>query len=363
MLEKTSTGKQYETFETPLAVDPGARALLDAMEAPGLLLDLKENILYANTAALEELPAATIGTPISFCVRHPALLDALNKARQSALPQKVEVQQSFPNPVWYSINVAPLDLPFMGKTQSAMLVTLQNRTEQRRIEAMRVDFVANASHELRTPLTSLVGFIDTLLGPAADDEEARVRFLKIMQVQAERMSTLIDDLISLSRIELRQHVRPTGRVDLVTILREVVEGLQNQISQAGVQVNLDVPEETVEVTGDRNELYEVFENLLDNAAKYGSGGGKIDVRLAKVSGRQKFSWMVSITDYGAGIAREHVPRLTERFYRVDAQSSREKKGTGLGLAIVKHIVNRHRGLLAITSEVDKGTRVEVLLSS
>jgi len=363
MLEKTNTDKQQKSAQTPIAANPTARALLDAMEAPGLLLDLKENIIYANPAALEELPAATIGTPISFSVRHPALLDALNKARQSGMPQKVAVQQSFPNPVWYSINVAPLDLPYQDEVQSAMLVTVENRTEQRRIEAMRVDFVANASHELRTPLTSLVGFIDTLLGPAANDKEARVRFLKIMQVQAERMSTLIDDLISLSRIELRQHVRPTGRVDLGTILREVVEGLQNQIGQAGVQVNLDLPAAMVEVTGDRNELYEVFENLLDNAAKYGADGKKIDVRLAKVANRQKFSFMVSITDYGAGIAKEHVPRLTERFYRVDAQSSREKKGTGLGLAIVKHIINRHRGLLTITSEVDKGTRVEVLLSA
>ncbi|VAW16308.1 Phosphate regulon sensor protein PhoR (SphS) [hydrothermal vent metagenome] len=361
MLEKNSVGKKSLFSQTPASVDPAAKALLDAMETPVLLLNLKENILYANSAALAQLPAATIGTPISFCVRHPALLDALNRARQSGLPQMVEVQQSFPNPVWYSINVAPLDLPFKDQIQNAMLVTLQNRTEQRRIEAMRVDFVANASHELRTPLTSLVGFIDTLLGPAANDEEARVRFLTIMQNQAERMSTLIDDLISLSRIELRQHVRPTERVDLATILREVSEGLQNQISRANLEVTLDIPSGSAEVTGDRNELYEVFENLLDNAAKYGAGGKKIDVRLAALKERQQFSWMVSITDYGAGIAKEHVPRLTERFYRVDAQSSREKKGTGLGLAIVKHIINRHRGLLVITSELDKGTRVEVLL--
>ncbi len=362
MAENTDVESKDNPSPVP-GVGPGAQALLNAIKTPALLLDLKENILFANPAALVELPAARIGTQISFCIRHPALLDAINRVRRSGTPQEVEVQQTSATPLWYSVNVAPLELPFNGEFQGAMLVTLENRTEQRRVEAMRVDFVANASHELRTPLTSLAGFIDTLLGPAAGDEEARVRFLKIMQVQAERMSSLINDLISLSRIELRQHVRPTGPVELRTILKEVSEGLQNQTRQAGVKVNLDLPATPVVVKGDRNELYEVFENLLDNAAKYGADGNRIDVQLKKVENRHEFSWMVSVTDYGAGIASEHVPRLTERFYRVDAQSSRDKKGTGLGLAIVKHIINRHRGLLFITSEPARGTRVEVFLAS
>jgi two-component system phosphate regulon sensor histidine kinase PhoR len=203
-----------------------------------------------------------------------------------------------------------------------------------------------------------VGFIDTLLGPAAKDEGARERFLNIMRQQAGRMTNLIDDLLSLSRIEMRQHMRPTGSVDLATLLREVSEGLESQAAEAGVKIEIAAGEAAV--TGDRNELYEVFENLIDNAIKYGGSGGVVEVAIGP--GRAGYDYTVSVTDHGVGIEAQHVPRLTERFYRVDAESSRKKKGTGLGLAIVKHIVNRHRGLMTIKSKPGEGTRVEVLLS-
>jgi two-component system phosphate regulon sensor histidine kinase PhoR len=179
-----------------------------------------------------------------------------------------------------------------------------------------------------------------------------------MRQQAGRMSNLIDDLLSLSRIEMRQHMRPTGEVDLSALLREVSEGLETQAREAGVKIAVSGDEAIV--TGDRSELYEVFENLVDNAIKYGGDGGRVD--LAVSPGRSGYDYAVTVTDHGVGIEAQHVPRLTERFYRVDAESSRKKKGTGLGLAIVKHIVHRHRGLLTIKSKPGEGTRVEVLLS-
>jgi two-component system phosphate regulon sensor histidine kinase PhoR len=239
-----------------------------------------------------------------------------------------------------------------------LIVTLRSLTDEKRLDALRADFVANASHELRTPLASLMGFIDTLLGPASGDAAARENFLGIMRTQAQRMANLIDDLLSLSRIEMHQHVRPTAEVDLTRLLREVCEGLQTQAREASVDLHLALPPEPLAVTGERNELYEVFENLVDNAIKYGAEGGKVEIAASATSDGRV---LVAVTDYGAGVDAAHVPRLTERFYRVDAESSRRKKGTGLGLAIVKHIVTRHRGSLSIRSRPGEGTRVEVLL--
>jgi two-component system phosphate regulon sensor histidine kinase PhoR len=210
-------------------------------------------------------------------------------------------------------------------------------------------------------LASLVGFIDTLLGPAARDEAARERFLTIMRGQAQRMSKLIDDLLSLSRIEMRQHMLPSGSVDLGPLLAEVVEGLQPLAKRSEVVLSLASPERAIAVTGARDELYEVFENLIENAISYGGDGGRVDIAVGPVKNQPGFDIAITVTDHGAGIAPEHVPRLTERFYRVDAESSRRKKGTGLGLAIVKHIVQRHRGKLVIRSTEGVGTTAEVLL--
>ena len=208
---------------------------------------------------------------------------------------------------------------------------------------------------------SPIGFIDTPLGPDAKDAEARERFLTIMRQQATRMSKLIDDLLSLSRIEMRQHVRPTATVDLAVLLREVADGLLGRAAEEAVTISVTTPETPANIAGDRDELYEAFENLIDNAIKYGGSGGKVELELVAVSNRPGYAFAVSIVDHGVGIAAVHVPRLTERFYRVDAESSRKKKGTGLGLAIVKHILNRHRGLMTIRSQPGQGTRVEVLL--
>jgi two-component system phosphate regulon sensor histidine kinase PhoR len=337
------------------------RMFAEALPDPCIIIDRRSVVVHSNAAAQSYFPGVTIGGPIAFTLRNPTLLNAIEAARADGT-QQVELHQSIPTETWYRTTVAPLSGALEG-SEGILVITLQSLTESRRLDSLRTDFVANASHELRTPLTSLVGFIDTLLGPAANDREARERFLNIMRSQAARMSKLIDDLLSLSRIEMRQHLRPNAKVTLNSLIREVCEGLQKLAEDAGAPLSITMPAEPVIITGDRDELYEVFENLIDNAIKYGADGGSIEVMLNTTPGRQGFDVLVSITDHGAGVAQEHVPRLTERFYRVDAESSRKKKGTGLGLAIVKHIVTRHHGLMLIRSQPGQGTRVEVFLKA
>ncbi|MHB1104212.1 MAG: ATP-binding protein [Devosia sp.] len=340
--------------------DVTVRLFADALPDPCIVLDRRSLVVHRNALAARHFPGVTVGDPLAFSLRFPALLTAIDAARRTGIAQAIELHQTVPTETWHKVSIAPLgdiDSGLGGR----LIITMQSLTEEKRLGAMRTDFIANASHELRTPLTSLLGFIDTLLGPASKDAVAREKFLGIMRNQAVRMSKLIDDLLSLSRIEMRQHLRPTTTLDVTVLLREVKEGLQTQAEEAGVTLELALPAEPAVVTGDRDELYEVFENLFDNAIKYG-GGGKVDVALAPIASRPGYDFAVTVTDYGAGIEAEHVPRLTERFYRVDAESSRKKKGTGLGLAIVKHILTRHRGALSIKSQLGRGTRVEVLLA-
>lgn len=341
-----------------VAYADAVRHFADALPDPAFVIDRRSDILHMNGPAARHFTGVSPGSPIAFTMRYPQLLAAIETARLGAT-QTIELHHTVPTEVWYRATVAPLASADPANA-GMMVISLQSLTEAKRLEALRTDFIANASHELRTPLASLVGFIDTLLGPAANDREARERFLGLMRGQAARMAKLIEDLLSLSRIEMRQHMRPTTPVELGRLLREVAEGLHKIAEDSGAKLNVEVPGEPVTVSGDRDELYEVFENLIDNAIKYGADGDTIDISLTN-PGRPGYDALVSVADHGVGVAPEHVPRLTERFYRVDAESSRRKKGTGLGLAIVKHIVTRHRGLLTIKSEPGAGTRVEVLL--
>lgn len=355
-----------ESFSAAAAADQPVgdvtvRPFADALPDPCIILDRRSLVLHRNPLAVQHFPGVTVGDPLAFSLRSPALLAAVDAVHRTGSPQTIELHQTVPTETWHKVSIAPFGSDG-GGSANRLVITLQSLTEEKRLGAMRTDFIANASHELRTPLTSLLGFIDTLLGPASKDAAAREKFLGIMRLQAVRMSKLIDDLLSLSRIEMRQHLRPTATLDVAILLREVKEGLQTQAKEAGVTLDLALPAEPAVVTGDRDELYEVFENLFDNAIKYGADGGRVDVALAAVSSRPGYDFAVTVTDYGAGIGAEHVPRLTERFYRVDAESSRRKKGTGLGLAIVKHIMTRHRGALSIKSQPGQGTRVEVLLA-
>jgi len=245
---------------------------------------------------------------------------------------------------------------------------LSDRTRERAVEQMRADFVANASHELRTPLASLIGFIATLQGPAADDPPAQQRFLAIMAEQAERMNRLIDDLMSLSRIELTEHQAPAERVDLAMLVEGVLAGFEPRLAERAIALDLDLPDDLPLVIADSDQLVQVVTNLVDNAIKYGKDNGRVRVVLALASpgGRlpTRRGLVLSVVDDGRGIAREHIPRLTERFYRVDKARSRGRtvvSGTGLGLAIIKHIVNRHRGQLVIESEEGQGSSFSVWL--
>jgi two-component system phosphate regulon sensor histidine kinase PhoR len=277
--------------------------------------------------------------------------------------RRIEFFQRVPTDRWWEATIAPLVLPGgAGSSRHLVLVALRDLTPLRRVEEMRADFVANASHELRTPLASLSGFIETLQGPARNDSTSRDRFLAIMKEQATRMARLIDDLLSLSRIEQKVHIQPDTTTDLVMIVNEVADSLLPLARERDVEIKVTDQTDSLEVMGDRDELIRVFENLIENALKYGASGKRVDITLSPepATGEPRDA-LVSVRDYGPGIAPEHLPRLTERFYRVDIAESRAQGGTGLGLALVKHILNRHRGRLMIESTPGSGANFAVRL--
>ncbi len=329
-------------------------AVLQALPHATVLLDETGRVAAKNAAAAE-LTGAAVGKPFAASFRVPDLLAAIEHVRDGA--ESAEAAFTLPVPVERSIEarVAPVEVG--GRRYQ--LAFLHDITAMVRVERMRADFVANASHELRTPLTSLSGFIETILGPARDDPDATGRFLEIMQAQAQRMRRLIDDLLSLSRIELNEHVRPAAKADLAGIARDVVDAAQPALNRAGIKAVIDVAEGARPVTGARDELLQIAQNLIDNAVKYGGEGGDIEVNIFPSA--DGAATALSVSDKGPGIAREHIPRLTERFYRVDDAMSRERGGTGLGLAIVKHILNRHRGRLEIESEPGRGSKFTVFI--
>ena len=284
-------------------------------------------------------------------------MDAIRRAGANGEVERAEFVQRTPVECWYGLVAVPVT-PVSGSAGRLIMTTFQDLTPLRRAEEMRADFIANASHELRTPLAAISGFIDTLRGAARNDPFARDRFLGIMEAQANRMARLIGDLLSLSRIELNEHRRPDTEVDLVAIVRQVIDGLQTLARDREVEVRLSVPADSLKVRGDRDELLRLFENLVENALKYAPAGKRVDITLSPPSEREV---RVAVRDYGPGIAPEHLPRLTERFYRVDVTDSRAQGGTGLGLALVKHIANRHGGRLTIESTLGRGATFTVHL--
>jgi two-component system phosphate regulon sensor histidine kinase PhoR len=249
----------------------------------------------------------------------------------------------------------------IGHGTGLYVLVFKDQSEARRIDRMRADFIANASHEMRTPLASISGFIETLRGPARNDPAAREQFLQIMQNQAGRMARLIDDLLSLSRLEMKPFHRSGVRVDLRNVVESVIDSLAPLAKDSGLEIERNFADGALEVPGDRDELYQVFENLLENACKYGQSGERVIVSIAPSSKGPEPGIDVTIRDFGPGIAEEHIPRVTERFYRVDVETSRSQKGTGLGLSIVKHILTRHNGRLSIESELGKGAAFTVHL--
>jgi len=341
-------GRAATIADLPLSV-------LDGLPDAALLLDTRGRIIAANSAAAT-LSTVVPGRPLSHWTRAPELLAAVEGASSSGSAQRCSVRQYAPVERLLDVRVTPVQIA--GQTgPQPLLVILRDLTEQEQLSRMRADFVANASHELRTPLASLRGFVETLQGAARNDPAAQTRFLAIMQTQAERMSRLIDDLLSLSRIEMREHVVPTAAVDLASVAQDTVSALRPMADEAGITIQMKDITEPMRVIGDRDELGQVAHNLIQNAIKYGRTGGSVGISLA----REGSSIVLQVRDDGIGIPAEHVPRLTERFYRVSAKESKERGGTGLGLAIVKHIVNRHRGELGIASTPGEGSTFSVAL--
>ena len=337
-------------------------AILENLPDPLLLLDAEGRLLRANRAARALLgTSATDPGDAPALLRHPALADALDRARAGGGPAAAaELSLPVPMPREFSARVLALDPPLADG--GALLVLLADRTRERAVERMRADFVTNASHELRTPLASLLGFIETLRGPAEDDPEARRRFLAIMAEQAERMQRLLDDLLSLSRIETEEHRPPSGEADVAALLRAEAAALSPLFAARGTTLEVEAPPALSARPADADQLGQVIRNLLDNALRHGKEGGRVRATLSAAPAEGGRPGVVlSVTDDGPGIPREHIPRLTERFYRVDRGRSRKAGGTGLGLAIVKHIVSRHRGRLEIESEEGQGATFRVWL--
>ena len=342
-------------------------------------------IVMANAAARDLLRIQRQGALLVQVIREPGVLEAVDEALFGGTARTTDYTtggqrdrrwRAWTRPLAFGAGAAP-------GAELALLI-LRDETDARRTEMMRVDFLANASHELRTPLASLSGFIETLKGHARDDVVARDRFLDIMSAQADRMGRLVADLLSRSRIELNEHIPPSGRVDLDRAASDVVDAISVLTREKDIAIALDQGEARASISGDRDEILQVVQNLADNAVKYSSRNGTVEISVrsdlsfdeawaSRMPGATRLPLVtpdrtagvlyaaVTVRDHGPGMAREHLPRLTERFYRVDSGRSRAMGGTGLGLAIVKHIVERHRGRLDISSVLGKGTNVSILL--
>ena len=358
IVPRSSANRQLDGESADPGIGPNSsmRSLTDALPHPAFILDHGGTVRYANGEAARRFPATRSGDLFTLTFRSPELIDAIRSAAAGDAVS-VNYRDHGEEARDYAIGVNPLRQA--GSGQDLALVILEDISERQAIGRMRADFVANASHELRTPLASLSGFIDTLQGPARGDAQASDRFLAIMRQQADRMRRLIDDLLSLSRLEMRAHRTPEGRVDLVTTIAEVLDTLAPLAGELSVKTKLEAPDGPVEVTGERDEIVQVFENLIENGLKYGGAGERLEIAIAAGSAKAGTGATVTTRDYGPGIAPEHLPRLTERFYRVDAEASRENQGTGLGLAIVKHILIHHRARLDFDSEPGAGTTVTV----
>jgi len=339
------------------------RMVVDAVPEPTVVLDHTGYVVHANRMAEGLFGSRRRGGHVASMSRDPELLAAVDQALVSGATCSVELHERVPVERRLLATVAPLDPSRSGADGPALLISFRDLSEQDRLARMRADFVANASHELRTPLASLRGFVETLQGAAKDDAQARERFLKVMGEQAERMTRLVDDLLSLSRVEMREHLTPAERVDLNEAVAHVIQSLQPIAGQAGTMIEFRRLGEPAVIRGDSDEIVQMFQNLVQNAIKYGKPGGRIHVQIARepAGGGRPARFVASVTDDGPGIAPQHLPRLTERFYRVSVAASREKGGTGLGLAIVKHILNRHRGELNVTSRVGHGSTFAVTL--
>jgi len=338
--------------------------VLEQMPDAVILLDGDGRIVFHNRSAQSFVGLAAIGKLIPSVLREPILLDALERVRKGGEAEDIEYVRPVPVEQHFQAVITPAEAAGTDGAGTPTLLALHDVTDMKRVEQMRVDFVANASHELKTPLASLSGFIETLQGPAKDDVDAHERFLGIMGEQTLRMQRLIEDLLSLSRIELREHLPPRGTVSVPGLIKDVVDAIGPIAERDKVEIDVVIQEDLPMVKGDWDELHQVVQNLVDNAVKYGQSGGRVEITADRVdqaapgtAGSSRVE--LKVRDFGPGIPREQIPRLTERFYRIDVATSRERGGTGLGLAIVKHILNRHNADLHCDSVVGEGATFSV----
>ena len=333
-----------------------AQSLAEAVGDPLVIFDAAGSAVHANEAALAAFGVIAPGMSMMMKFRAPEMQSLFERVRTGVVPSAVvDYSERVPIERVYRVTASSI-----GRGTGLFVVVFKDQSETRRIDRMRADFIANASHEMRTPLASIAGFVETLRGPARDDAKARDHFLQIMQNQTARMARLIDDLLSLSRLEMKPYLPPGATVDVRLVLQSVIDSLGPLAEESGVVIERQFADTPVELRGDRDELFQVFENLLENACKYGQSGHRVTVSIETgTAGGTEVA--VTIRDYGPGIPEEHIPRITERFYRVDVDTSRAQKGTGLGLSIVKHILTRHNARLTIKSEVGKGATFTVHL--
>lgn len=332
------------------------RAMFEAFVDPLLLLDGEMRVIRFNRSGEIHFGKSAVGQHVSRLISTPQLLGAVEAALRGRTPDPVE--WVYPGNIehTYNVSVQPIYVSSDAGMPRVMLA-MHEITALRRSEQLRVDFLSNASHELKTPLASLLGFIETLQGPAKEDTEAREKFLAIMHSQASRMTRLVNDLLSLARIEFSEHVIPTDQVDIATLARQAMAQLEAKAAQRGVTLKLNPAKKLPKVPGDSDQIMQLLQNLIENAIKYTHDNTPVEVTLKVEADRLH----LIVQDHGPGIAREHLPRLTERFYRIDAGRSRSTGGTGLGLSIVKHIVNRHRGTFLVESELGQGSTFSVVL--
>ena len=354
---------EFRPSPTTSRIRAPSHAITDALPDPVILLNRTGQVLTYNAPARGLFSSLRKGSHISSVIRAPEFLDAVSIAPKVGRAVSVIYAERVPVGRHLEVTVAPLMRG--AEPDGTILVLLRDFTEGERINQMRADFIANASHELRTPLASLRGFIETLQGTAKEDPAARERFLPIMAEQATRMTRLIDALLSLSRLEMNAHVPPSELVDLNDVLGHARDTLEPLAADSQTTLEVERCAKPAIVHGDRDELLQVLQNLVQNALKYGRSGGKVRIEAKHIPSLTRQTggrYAISVVDDGPGISAEHLPRLTERFYRVDVDSSREMGGTGLGLAIVKHILNRHRGELAIASEPGEGSTFTIMLN-
>ncbi|MEP9370639.1 ATP-binding protein [Mesorhizobium sp. KR1-2] len=329
--------------------------LAAAVTDPLIVFDGAGAVVHANAAATAAFGTLHPGILLLLKFRAPEMQDMIQAVLFGhATSRVVEYSERLPIERVFRVTASAV-----GRGTGLYVLVFKDQSEARRIDRMRADFIANASHELRTPLASISGFVETLRGPARDDAAARDQFLQIMQKQTARMARLIDDLLSLSRLEMKPYLKPGEKVDLRGVIESVIDSLSPLANDSGLVVERDFTDARLEVMGDRDELFQVFENLLENACKYGQSGGRVVVSMIGPGDGPEKETTVTIRDFGPGIAEEHIPRVTERFYRIDGEASRAQKGTGLGLAIVKHILTRHEARLTIRSRPGEGAAFTV----